>query len=666
MRLLGKYSLILAFVIGACRASEPEPLGQVEQATIDDRSADAVFGQFDLFSRVIPPTPSASNVQRPLAVATDTLFRSTAIIYYVVDADAHRVLAVNSGGFAGWVIGQGSTVAGSPNGGSSTVNARGFFGPTAVAAGGFSASSGAELVAIADTGNNRVLHGTGYFSMPWTADGVLGQRGSFATSAPNIGGIDASTLSAPQGVAIAGSADISINPEIYVSDTGNNRVLRYSVGDSTAIDVYGQDKFDGSAPNRGGAAAENTLSGPTGIAFYNDASTFGTKLYGFYVADTGNNRVLFFQAGVPSRNAFRVYGQPDFKTTTANTGGISGASLSAPTGVGTDPSGGLYIADTGNHRVLHYPPGSVVADRVFGQPSMDSAVLAPPSPTTLNGPSGVAVLPNGDLVVADTGNVRVLRYVKGCGTSCDDDNPCTNDFCNPTTGCVHQPTVYSVECSPYRCETTTQMCVAGCTTATDCDPSTHSQCRSGVCVTTCGSPAECKSGNCVDGFCCNSACDGPCETCSKPGFEGTCIPVPAGPPTRVCPITIEGECGTRCDGVQGKVCRTASPGSACGIESCVDGKQRTRGTCDGGGKCVSEIVTCAPYACGSGGCRTSCAFDYECVGSARCVDGQCTTGFGAESAGGGCAFGRGRETASLFGLTLSLCALISWSRKRRS
>jgi hypothetical protein len=665
MRRTWKYGLILC--LSACRASEPEAIGHVEQATIEDRAADEVYGQVDLFSRIIPPTSASNTVQRPLAVATDTLFRAASNVYYIVDSDAHRVLAINpsSGSFASWVIGQSAVYAGLPNAGKDTVNAQGFFGPTAVAAGGPSAGGGLSYLVVADTSNNRVLFGSGFYSMPWTAGGVLGQRGSFTTNEANIGGIDEYTLSAPQGVAIDGNPDDpGVTPRIYVSDTGNNRVLRCDFGSTVANEVYGQETFDQGAPNRGGAAGKNTLSGPTGIAVYNVA-TIGAPLLGFYVADTGNNRVLFFQSDVTLHNALRVYGQGgDFTTTTANKGGISASSLSGPTGVAVDPNGGLYVADTGNHRVLHYPPGGVVADQVFGQPSFDTATLAGPSPTTLHGPTGVAVTPNGDLLVADAGNVRVLRYVKGCGPSCDDGDPCTNDFCNPSAGCVHQPTSFSTECSPYRCDPSGHSCMKSCTSAGDCDPSSHAQCRNLRCVSTCGSPAECKSGNCVDGFCCDTACDGPCETCGKAGFEGTCIPVPAGPPARVCPVTVEGECGTRCDGVQGKICRTASPGSACGVESCVDGKQRTRGTCDGTGKCVTEIVTCAPYACGSGGCRTSCEFDYECVGSARCVDGQCTTGFGAESAGGGCAFGRGKETASIFALMLGLSALAS--RRRRS
>ena len=45
---------------------------------------------------------------------------------------------------------------------------------------------------------------------------------------------------------------------------------------------------------------------------------------------------------------------------------------------------------------------------------------------------------------------------------------------------------------------------------------------------TCLSPDECDSGACVDGFCCDRACDGDCEACNVTGVEGTCSPSPAG------------------------------------------------------------------------------------------------------------------------------------------
>ena len=59
----------------------------------------------------------------------------------------------------------------------------------------------------------------------------------------------------------------------------------------------------------------------------------------------------------------------------------------------------------------------------------------------------------------------------------------------------------------------------------------------------CGSGSECASGNCVDGVCCNSLCDGLCEACDIANSEGTCSPLGAGEADAMC-------MGGVCDGAQ--------------------------------------------------------------------------------------------------------------------
>jgi hypothetical protein len=67
----------------------------------------------------------------------------------------------------------------------------------------------------------------------------------------------------------------------------------------------------------------------------------------------------------------------------ANAGGsVSNTSLNQPIGVAvdSDPSivgGGLYIAENGNQRVLHFSGKSTIADRVYGQPDFTSNQLEP-------------------------------------------------------------------------------------------------------------------------------------------------------------------------------------------------------------------------------------------------------------------------------------------------
>src|SRR5436190_371703 len=44
----------------------------------------------------------------------------------------------------------------------------------------------------------------------------------------------------------------------------------------------------------------------------------------------------------------------------------------------------------------------------------------------------------------------------------------------------------------------------------------------------CAAGTECTSTLCVDGVCCDKACNGTCEACNVAGSVGRCAPVPAG------------------------------------------------------------------------------------------------------------------------------------------
>lgn len=60
--------------------------------------------------------------------------------------------------------------------------------------------------------------------------------------------------------------------------------------------------------------------------------------------------------------------------------------------------------------------------------------------------------------------------------------------------------------------------------------------------TACTDGDECQSGTCADDVCCESACDGTCESCAEAGAEGTCTPYAAGEDPEI-------ECGVAsCDG----------------------------------------------------------------------------------------------------------------------
>jgi sugar lactone lactonase YvrE len=88
--------------------------------------------------------------------------------------------------------------------------------------------------------------------------------------------------------------------------------------------------------------------------------------------------------------------------------------LAFPSGIALGPGGEFYVADTWNNRVLELdrPLASDVADRVFGQPDFTAGffAVAPPTATSLQLPTAVAVDEAGDLFVPDTWHHRVVVY----------------------------------------------------------------------------------------------------------------------------------------------------------------------------------------------------------------------------------------------------------------
>ncbi len=301
---------------------------------------------------------------------------------YVADSSNHRVLYYPPGSAdATRVYGQPDFTSGTPNNGG--LDAGSLSHPLDVAVD----STG---VYVADAENNRVLF---YPGTSTTATRVYGQP-DFTSNTPNNGGISATSLLYPTGAAVGGGG-------VYVVDYLNNRVLYYAGTSTTASRVYGQQgSFNTNTYNKGGISADS-LGYPSDI---------GADSAGVYVADADNDRVLFYAGS--STTASRVYGQPDFTSGVANNGGISPSSLNFPLDVTADGIGGLYVADSSNHRVLFYSGSNTTALRVYGQADFASSIINSGGVNALSLylPLGVAADGDGHVYITDNGNHRMLGY----------------------------------------------------------------------------------------------------------------------------------------------------------------------------------------------------------------------------------------------------------------
>jgi hypothetical protein len=172
--------------------------------------------------------------------------------------------------------------------------------------------------------------------------------------------------------------------------------------------VLGQVDAVSVQPNAGREPDATTFYWPFGVAVVEGR---------FHVADTGNRRVLIWRDGIPEqgRPADVVLGQPDPSARDENRGtAVRADSFRWPHGFAATGSGGLIVADAGNHRLLRWdthPEEDRPADAVLGQTDFVNGTEFPyvSQAGRLRFPYGVASM-DGELAVADTANNRVLLY----------------------------------------------------------------------------------------------------------------------------------------------------------------------------------------------------------------------------------------------------------------
>jgi hypothetical protein len=263
-----------------------------------------------------------------------------------------------------------------------------------------------RCLVVADSGNHRVLI---WHDLPTRdeqpADIVLGQADGSTEGRAAAGRGPQNGMNLPTGVLVD-------EGRLIVADAWHHRILVWNTvpqSSSTPPDlVLGQPDSSAVEPNTGGAVSASSLYWPFGVAMVGST---------FWVADTGNRRVLGWAGGLPDANrpADIVLGQPDFASREENRGEQVGpASFRWPHAItGCDDL--LLIADAGDHRVLGWTPipdRDRPADRLMGQADFHSAREWPYGPQCgdrLRFPYAVSM--DGDrLAVADTANNRVLLW----------------------------------------------------------------------------------------------------------------------------------------------------------------------------------------------------------------------------------------------------------------
>lgn len=237
------------------------------------------------------------------------------------------------------------------------------------------------------------------FSTNQPADRVIGAA-DFAT--PGSASNDAVGINTPNGVAVDPTTQ-----KLFVSSTGQNRVLRYAssaalANGAAAEAVFGQDDLT----SIGSGTAANRLNTPYGIHVDSQGR--------LWIADMENDRVLMFEDAATrasGANAELVLGQTNF---TNSGSGVSASTMDNPVSVFVDANDNLWVAEYINNRVTKFVSASTLsngasASVVVGQTGFVSSGAAA-GDTGMNLPGGVWVDSADNLWVVEQGNDRVIRF----------------------------------------------------------------------------------------------------------------------------------------------------------------------------------------------------------------------------------------------------------------
>lgn len=215
-------------------------------------------------------------------------------------------------------------------------------------------------VYVSDIGNHNIRKITPIGAVTTLAGGTAGFADDDVDDA-----VSTARFKNPWGVAVDDSGNV------YVADTGNN-VIRKITPAGLVSTLAGAVGLAGFADGSGDAAH---FRSPTGIVMGTDGH--------LYVVDQGNSVIRkITTAGVVTTVA-------GLASTPGNADGLgSEARFRTPTGICTDSSGNLYVADTGNNLIRKITPAGAVTT-VAGHAGSSSVITG--TGGSLNQPLGVTI-----------------------------------------------------------------------------------------------------------------------------------------------------------------------------------------------------------------------------------------------------------------------------------